>query len=231
MHVLICACDGGYNNCKVYLLMNNIKYVRFCWIGAASSVMPDTMFDLLDNQRNVLQSSAEVILRHQEHKCSLGSSFLLFRMWPLPHFCVVPLSHILLSQDLFHSSVNTTGARSCLFIFCVHIFVFNATSCLRPIWVALIFKFAATCFWASCLHLTYAPVFRKPRFSFAECELRTRWQSSYFIVSCEVVLSDGSDAGVVVAPCDRPPECRLTHRGCLNQLLTPNVETAVNKPS
>lgn len=54
------------------------------------------MIDLLDKQRNILQSSAAVMLRHQEHKCSLGSSFLAFRNWPLPHFCVVTLSHILL---------------------------------------------------------------------------------------------------------------------------------------
>jgi hypothetical protein len=76
-------------------------------------------------------------------------------------------------------------------------------------------------------HVFYLHLFTKPQFSFAGCELRTHWQSSDFTVSCEVVRSDGSDAGEDVAPCDRPPECRLTHHGCLHQ--TSIVETAVQQ--
>ena len=37
--------------------------------------------------------------------------------------------------------------------------------------------------------------------------------------------SDGSDAGEAVAPCVRPPECELTHRGCLHQLLMANINS------
>jgi len=89
----------------------------------------------------------------------------------------------------------------------------------------LTFKFAATRFWVFYPYLTFAPVFTKPWFSFAGCELRTRWQSSDSTVSCEAVRSDGSDAREAVAPCDRPPDWRLTHRGCLHQLLMPDINS------
>jgi hypothetical protein len=75
--------------------------------------MPDTMIDLLNNQRNSLQwcyvTGTEMFL---------GQLFSLIQKvtWPnLPHFCVVTLFHISLAS---HSAVKEPAPRQCQYYRC-----------------------------------------------------------------------------------------------------------------